>query len=276
MPLSPPAGPSSHGPDDPPVRPFRIMVLKWDLLYADAIRRVARDVFPDAEILVCRSGETALHTLRDNRADLGLFGLTLPDTDGLDLLTLVGEELLVHRLLIISGRRDERSRQALRGARIDGFFDAFSEDGAALAVAIRCVGNGGSYFSPSAREFSHGPAPGTRLNLNQVLSLIELQVFSVIGDGSDDESAGTRLGMSAQTVHSHRRAIMRKLGVQTRTELMKAAIQRGIVRITTDNVIRPGFDRLLGERDTRGHSLSPLASETFGSAPSPRESGDAH
>ena len=90
--------------------------------------------------------------------------------------------------------------------------------------------------------------------------MTELQVFSVIGDGSDDEVAASRLEMNVHTIHTHRRNIMKKLGVQTRTELMKEAIRRGIVRITAENVIRPGFDFFLRE-DGGTKSRNPITDE---------------
>ncbi len=245
---------------------FRILIVKWDLLYGDAIRRIVQDVFPSAQITLCRSGGDALDVLRRSPMALGLFGLTLPDFDGLDLLAIVANERLVRRMMVVSGRRDERSRQALRVAHVDGVFDTFSEDATALAAAVRCVGGGGCYFSPTWRE-EIPCMRATAARMKEVLSMTELQVFSTIGDGSDDEAAAERLGMGVQTVHTHRRNIMRKLGISSRTELMKEAIRRGIVRIAHDHTIRPGFDLLLRRDAGHGRNL-PSGGEEHGAGKS--------
>lgn len=47
---------------------------------------------------------------------------------------------------------------------------------------------------------------------------------------------------------------MRKLGVQTRTELMKVALQRGLIRITPTKVLHPGFEQKL---PSAGEEASP-------------------
>jgi len=48
----------------------------------------------------------------------------------------------------------------------------------------------------------------------------EQVVLSVVGDGSDDDQAAARLGMAPNTVATHRKAIMRKLGLHHKGELI--------------------------------------------------------
>lgn len=241
----------------------RIVIVKWDRLRADAIARAAREICPEAEIALYHTADEATKSLRSAPARLGLIGLTLPDSDGLDLLVCAGRERWFERILVVSGRRDERSRHGLRTARIDGFFDCSSEDPAGLPAAIRCVVEGGFHFSP---EWLAKPAGSDRrlATLAQLLTETELQVFAVLGDGSDDRQAAARLGMGVTTVHSHRQHIMRKLGVQSRTELMREALRRGVVRFTeTGRVLTPGLEHALAERASRSR-------DPFGSREDPR------
>lgn len=223
----------------------RTIIVKWDRFYGDVIRRLAEQACPQRAALVCHTGAETLAALRRAPARLGLFGLTLPDMDGLDLISIVTEERLVDRLLVISGRKDERVRQVLRYAGVHGLFACAFETPDALIPAIRSVDAGGHYFSARPTEESEG---GERPELHRLLSTTELQVFAVIGGGCDDREAGERLGLSAKTVHWHRQRIMRKLEVQTRTELMVEALRRGIVRVTPERVLRPGFERTLRAR----------------------------
>ncbi len=108
------------------------------------------------------------------------------------------------------------------------------------------MGAGGNYFSASLRmtECDGGVPP-----LSALLTVSELQVFAVIGDGTDDGQTAERLGLSATTIHTYRQRIMRKLGLQTRAELIKEALRRGIVRLGEDRVLRPGFDEALQGRN---------------------------
>ncbi len=218
---------------------FHIVIVKGSLLLADSLRCAALEAYPDAKITLCQTGTAALAAMQNNAVHLGLFGLTLPDIDGLDLLAHVAVERRVGRLLIVSCRRDERARYCLRAARIGGFFDSSRDDPAALPAAIRRVGDGGNHFGATWRS----PTPGERgPPLHSLLTPAELRVFAVIGDGSDDGQAAVQLSLSANTVHRHRQNVMHKIGVQTRAELIRVAIQRGFVRFVEDRVLRPGFD----------------------------------
>ncbi len=222
MPSPDPNGASpARTQDRPPSRQsLRIVIVKWDMLTADVLGRLARDAYPEAEVTICRTGADALDTLRRRPAALGLFGLTLPDIDGLDLLALVADEHLVGRRMIVTGRRDEFSRKALRVARVQGVFDTSVEDSASLVTAIRRVGEGGEYFSTAKSVVepvqSQVPKPDEKV---QTLTFIEQQVFAIMLEGLDDESIAKRLGMAAQAVGSHRTSIFKKLHVQSIDQL---------------------------------------------------------
>lgn len=232
------------------LHPDATIIVKWDRFYADVIRRLAEEACPNRDTTICHTGADTLTQLRARPAKLGIFGLTLPDMDGLDLLSVVMEERLVRRLLVVSGRKDERSRQVLRHIPVHGMFACGVETSDMLVTVIRRVDAGGNYFSATPADAA--PRETNPTELHRLLSSTEMQVFAVIGGGCDDREAGERLGLSAKTVHWHRQRIMRKLDVQTRTELMVAALQRGIVRVTADRVLRPGFERTLRARATAG------------------------
>jgi DNA-binding NarL/FixJ family response regulator len=213
-------------PLPPALNALRIVIVKWDMLTADVLGRLARDAYPSADVTICRTGADALDTLRRRPAALGLFGLTLPDIDGLDLLALVADEHLVARRMIVTGRRDDYSRQALRVARVQGVFDTSVEDSESLVTAIRRVGDGGDYFSATLGSAS--PIQASRPDKDwkvETLTFIEQQVFAIMLEGLDDEPISKRLGMTAQAVGSHRASILKKLHVQS-IEQLPAFIRR--------------------------------------------------
>ena len=213
-------------PDRPSLPALRIIVVKWDMLSGDVLCRLAREAFPRAEVTLCRTGADALDTLRRRPAALGLFGLTLPDIDGLDLLALVADEHLVQRRLIVTGRRDDYSRQALQVARVHGIFDTFVEDTSSLTAAIRRVGEGGEYFSAPLGSGSPFPAPQSG-GAPHGLTFIEQQVFMIMTEGASDDEIAKRLDMSPNTIGFHRVSILRKIGINSSEEL-QAFIRRGV------------------------------------------------
>ncbi len=228
----------------------RVVIGKWDSLYADALRRAAESAFPGVPALVCRGGDEVLAALRERRADVALLGLTFSDRDGVEVVQAVAAARLATRLMIVSGRKDELSLHALRQTRFDGFFDPLAEEAAMLVPALQAVAAGRGYLSESLRRelFLARSAGVVALQLTQA----ELQVLGVIGDGSDDREAAVRLELSESTVQTHRRNLMRKLGVGTSAKLVREAVRLGVVRIRSDGAVeRPGLERMLAARKTR-------------------------
>jgi DNA-binding NarL/FixJ family response regulator len=227
--------------------PFRVCVVKRDRFCAAAIAQLVATIFPDAEIVTVHTAAAALDALRASPARLALVGLALADMDGLDLLRCISQERLAWRLLVIADRWDERAEQVLASARVDGCFNPEQEDSAKLAAAIQRVAEGGSYLGALADDDRPVRNP-RKPTLAQLFSPAELRVFAVIGDGCDDREAAEQLGISPTTVHTHRQRIMSKLSVHTRTELMREAVRRGVVRITPTEMLRPGFAAEINER----------------------------
>jgi DNA-binding CsgD family transcriptional regulator len=121
--------------------------------------------------------------------------------------------------------------------------------------------NGTPYWSHGILEQLRRHATGAR-SICQLLTPTEQLVFAVIGDGSDDDIAATRLGLRPSTIGSIRRELHRKLNVQHRGELMRAAIQHGFVRITPEGVVRPGFGTLSHACRPRRTRLSTVHSDS--------------
>ncbi|MDB6169659.1 MAG: two component transcriptional regulator, LuxR family [Verrucomicrobia bacterium] len=237
---SPPLRPLSDSPFAPPsprahdpVR--RVVIAKPMKLYAEALGVVCQQVFTEATVEVYGRGGEALSALRAEPADLLVMGLAFPDVDGLDLLEPIAHERLARRVLVDSPRRDEYSLLVLRTARFDGFIDASSEGLEAMSRALRAVAEGRGYISAGLRPELLDRPPETALSRR--LTAAEIHVLSVIGDGSDNEEGAGRLGLSASTVQTHRRNIMRKLGISTSAKLVREAVRLGVVRIGHHGVI---------------------------------------
>ncbi len=251
----------------------RIVIAKWDGLYAEALRAACGQAFDGTPVEVCRLGGEALSVLRARPAGLVLMGLTFTDLDGVDVLETIAAEHLAARVMLVSGRKDEHSLQTLRTARFDGFFDSWAENFDALVAALRVVAAGRGYISPSLHRQLLGRQGAGAIGL--WLTPSEHQVLAVIGDGSDNSEAAERLCLGEGTVQMHRRSIMRKLGVHSSAKLVREAVRLGVVRITPEGrILRPGFERLLSERKSNGSGRSKdLPSAAPGALAPPPHSG---
>lgn len=219
-----------------------VLILKADRLYADLLRVETLRGFPRAQITVASSVAEATAILGTEPADLLVTGLSA--TLGGDVLELIARcrsrNLRARRILVVTARYEYRVLATLRSLAVDGVFDCLHEPPAEFSVALQRIVLGGRFWSRSVMDYMRQTA-ATSTALFRLLTVFEEVVLSVIGDGCDDSVAARELGLSPSTISTVRRELHRKLGVQHRGELVRAAAQHGFVRFTPSGVIRPGF-----------------------------------
>ncbi len=242
-------------------------MLKADRVYGAALRHSLERVWLSAGVRAVGSLAEARAALAERPVDLLLAGFGLPDGDVLPLLDGTVAERGWRRVLIVTGRKEERVLALLRAVPIAGVFDPEQEDLAWLLAVLPEVMAGRTYWSPSVlARFQR--TTGGRDTLCRRLTRVELLVFSAVGDGSDNAVAGLRLGMKPSSVKSVRGVLHEKLGVQHKGELIRLAVESGVVRITAGGVHRPGFENLLaGHREKRRGSGGPFPVGTAGARP---------
>ena len=221
----------------PKTASLRIVVLKADRLYGDLICRQIKELWRSATVQVFQRGLDALDAIQVSTPDLFITGVKLDDMDGLEHLEPFIERDLP--VLVVTSRKDARTFSLLRSVRFDGIYDAYVEGLENLRTALEAVMNHELYVSSTFVQHLKKPKNITLDTLTEK----EQMVLSVIGDGSDDQEAATRLGLSHYTVNTHRKAIMSKLTLHHKGQLMLYALQQGYLQVTPDGIYYPGFQR---------------------------------
>ncbi len=215
----------------------RIVVLKAARFYGDMICRQITEYWRGAQVQVFQKGFDALDSIQANTPDLFVTGVQISDMDGLEHLEPFIERDLP--ILIVTTRKDARTLCLLREIRYNGLFDVKAEELSGFHTALQRVLEREIYVSPSFAPHVKRPKNITL----DTLTAKEEMVLSVIGDGSDDQQAADRLGISPHTVNTHRKTIMNKLKLHHKGQIMCYAVQKGYVCISPEGVSHPGFQR---------------------------------
>ena len=103
-----------------------------------------------------------------------------------------------------------------------------------LVRAIRVVAEGGTYVDPELAGMllrartAHAPATAaTALSAEDTLSAREEEVLRRIAWGHSNKAVAAALGISTKTVETYRARIAAKLGLHSRTEMVRFALQKG-------------------------------------------------
>ena len=226
---------------------LHVVVLKAERYYGELVCDHIRSHWKKAQVQFFQRGLEALRAMQTWVPDLLVAGVRIADMDGLEHLEpFVGRELSV---LIVTSCRDERSFALMRAVRYDGIYDTAAEGmdnfGAALDQAL----DHRLYVSPTFASLINPPED----RRNARLTATEQRVLSIIGEGADDDEAAAHLGLSKFTINTHRKAIMEKLNVHQKGELIRYAVQKGYVHFTPDRIYRPGFQRLIDGLNGKGN-----------------------
>ena len=170
------------------------------------------------------NGREALELFRKHRPDVTLMDLQMPEVNGIDALSAICSEFLEARIIVLTTHAgDVQVSRALRsGARaclLKGLV------GRELLETIRAVHAGQKRLSP---EFAAEVAEHAT---EDALTPREADVLRLVARGNANKEIAIKLSLTEETVKSHVRNIMGKLGASDRTHAVTIGLKRGIIEL---------------------------------------------
>jgi len=180
---------------------------------------------PDLEVVAeAGNGEEGVVAFERFHPDVTLVDLRMPVMEGVELVRQIRERDPRARVIILTtyDTDDEISRALKAGAKAYVLKDIAAGD---LVACIRDVLAGKTYIAPAAAaKLAEGV---TRVQLTPR----EMATLRLMADGKANKEIAGELGISDRTVKSHLGHLFEKLGVTSRTEAIKVATRRGLVRL---------------------------------------------
>ena len=171
------------------------------------------------------TAEEAVSKARSLQPDLVLLDLLLPGTSGQDAIPKLAKVSPRSRVLVVSSQAAPSSvRQAL-SAGAAGYVPKRASD-QELVSAIRQVAAGEGYVDPDLGAKLVVPDRSAAL---EPLTERERDILQLLALGYTNQEIGRKRYISVRTVDTHRAHIMRKLGLETRAELVLLALANGLL-----------------------------------------------
>jgi two-component system NarL family response regulator len=179
------------------------------------------------------SGREAVDMCRDLAPEVVIMDVAMDDLNGMEATRRIRERDDSVRVIALSSHNDSRFIAEMIRAGAAAYVlkeNAYGE----LRRALQAVQRGGTYLCPAAAGQAANiirdsdSTPGTPW---EILGPREREVLQLIAEGHSTPEIAERLSISANTVDTHRRNIMRKLELHNVVELTRYAIREGLTRV---------------------------------------------
>jgi len=180
------------------------------------------------------SGREAIRAVAEHRPDIVLMDIGLPDISGIEAATEIKRLHPATAIVALTIHEDEEYFFKMLAAGASGYVPkrAAPEE---LLTALRAAATGEVYLYPSLAKLlvtdylTQDPSTRRGEALDELTDR-EREVLAYLAEGAGNAEIAETLSISPKTVARHRENIMHKLGLHSRTELVKYAIRKGIIQ----------------------------------------------
>ena len=217
---------------------MKILVIDDHVLIREAMRGVLRELKGEAAVILeaSDSRQAMCHIEQNPDLELVLLDLGLPDRDGLEMLSELGNRYPTISVVVLSAQQDRDTVMKVLDLGALGFIPKSGQRGVMLS-AFNLIFSGGVYIPPEilnrrepATAPREAPAPSKAGAADLGLTERQMEVLALMMQGKSNKAICRVLDLAEPTVKIHVSAILKALKVANRTEAVIAAAALGVRR----------------------------------------------
>ncbi|MBC7891700.1 MAG: response regulator transcription factor [Sphingobacteriaceae bacterium] len=209
--------------------PLRIVLADDHPIFSESLRHVINSYDDMSVVALVRNGRQAIGLLTTQPIDVLVCDWRMPLLDGLGVLHELRQHHLPVRTLMLSMEESSSIVRQAFGAGALGFISK-TDDLDEFPIALRTVAAGRRFLSRSlATSLSDLGEIGPPPTGHDLLTEREREVLELIARQLSGSQIAERLFISEHTVKSHRKHLLRKLGVRNGVGLVQYALRHGLL-----------------------------------------------
>jgi DNA-binding NarL/FixJ family response regulator len=183
-------------------------------------------------------GEKAIQTARETKPEVALLDLTMPRVGGIKALQELARDCRETRVLVLTMHDDPAYLRSALAAGASGYLLKRAVD-AELIAAIRAVHRGGIFVDPRLANvlvqdvLAKRSTKAGSVRPASILSHRELQVLTLVARGFTSAEIAKLIFVGVKTIETYRSRLADKLGLQARSDLVRFAVQMGLLTSET-------------------------------------------
>ncbi|HXS68741.1 MAG TPA: response regulator transcription factor [Candidatus Polarisedimenticolia bacterium] len=213
----------------PPKHKTRVVIVDDHPLFREGLRHAIEGNSRFEVAAEAGRGETALHLILQEKPDVAVLDVNLPDMNGFELIPALRRKKCNTPVVILTMLKDEQAFNTALNLKVSGYV---LKDNASAEIlnCIEAVANGESYVSPSLTDFllrrrSRAEQLAKKQPGLDDLTVAERRILKRISDGKTSREIAGEFFISPRTVESHRAHICEKLGLSGSNKLLHFALE---------------------------------------------------
>ena len=177
-------------------------------------------------------GPATVHGARRTAPDVVLLDLSMPGGRATHTIAELVRLAPSPRVLVLTMHDDQASMQAALSAGASGYIVKKAAD-VELLTAIRAVHRGRTFVDltrPGEQSPRNVPRDSPAAGQPRPLSPREAEVLRLLAQGHTNQEAADHLAVSVKTIETHRKRLSDKLGLKSRSQLFRFAVEVGLLQ----------------------------------------------
>ena len=208
---------------------IRVLVVDDHAVVRAGLTRIL-DAEPDIEAVAeAPNGERAVFEAMEHQPDVVLMDVVMPGKSGIEATRAVLQAVPSTTVLVLSMQDDPRYVREAFEAGASGYVMKEAADDE-VVDAVRAVASGQRYLHPAlGARLLEAESEERRRAAEDPLSDREREILRLLALGHTNQEIAKMLYVSVRTAETHRAHIMQKLRLQTRAELVRYALEQGLL-----------------------------------------------
>ncbi|MFI0431462.1 response regulator [Mariniflexile sp. HMF6888] len=211
---------------------YNLIIADDHKMFLDGLLSILKSEKKYNVLLTAKNGQNIVKYLEinpDEKIDLIITDITMPELDGITLNKIVKEKKNNIKTLVISMHNDPNMIDTLIENNVDGFVPKNAEK-EEFFLAIKTILGGNKYFSKEIKNI-YTENKFSKLKENEIkLTQREIDVIILIAEEFTTQEIADKLFLSKHTIESYRKKIISKLNVRNLAGLTKYAIKMGYIK----------------------------------------------
>jgi two-component system, NarL family, response regulator NreC len=215
-------------------RKIRVMIVDDHAILRAGLKMLVNAQADMEVVSEAPDGERGIQAARESKPDVALLDLTMPRLGGMKALQEIARNCSDTRVLVLTMHDDPAYLRSALAAGASGYLLKRAVD-AELLAAIRAVHRGGTYVDPRLADIlvqdvlaKKNKRAGSKRPVN-ILSDRELQVLRLVARGYTSAQISKQILVGVKTVETYRSRFAEKLGLRTRSDVIRFAVQMGLL-----------------------------------------------